>query len=74
VKNRRRAEFSLQMNLSNDREDDLPLNKTGGLAAADICASEAVRLAACGSAPFGAFRPLEQRKFPGQRVRRFKAE
>jgi hypothetical protein len=41
VKNRRRAEFSLQMNLSNDREDDLPLNKTGGLAAADICASEA---------------------------------
>jgi hypothetical protein len=52
----------------------LPLNKTGGLAAADICASKAVRLAACGSAPFGAFRPFEQRKFLGQRVRRFKAE
>jgi len=28
------------MNSSNDREDDLPLNKTGGLAAAGICASE----------------------------------
>jgi hypothetical protein len=60
------------MNSSNDREDDLPLNKSVGLAAAGICASEAV--AAASSAHFGAFRPLEQRKFLGQRVRRFKAE